>query len=114
MDLTLILIGIVALVLGAAIGWLLGSRGGEQGKATAQALRLQLDEVVKERDANRGAGHELAALKASQEERERSFAQQIESLREAKESLSAQFHEIARPAWMVVNVASSPSDLPSF
>jgi DNA recombination protein RmuC len=94
-EVTLILIGIVALVLGAAIGWLLGSRGGEQGKATAQALRLQLDEVVKERDANRGAGHELAALKASQEERERSFAQQIESLREAKESLSAQFHEIA-------------------
>jgi DNA recombination protein RmuC len=93
--LSLVLIAIVALALGAALGWLLGSRGGEQGKATAEALRLQLDEVVKERDANRGALQELAALKASQEERERSFAQQIEALKEAKESLSAQFHEIA-------------------
>ncbi|HEX6217736.1 MAG TPA: DNA recombination protein RmuC [Sphingomicrobium sp.] len=92
---TLILIGVVALLLGAAIGWLLGSRGGEQGRATAEALRLQLDEVVKERDAGRGALQELAALKAGQEERERSFAQQIEALKEAKESLSAQFHEIA-------------------
>ena len=94
MELTAILIGIVALLLGAAIGWLLGSRGGEQGKATAEALRLQLDEVVRERDANRGALQELAAVKASQEERERSFKAQMQSLREAKESLSAQFHEI--------------------
>ena len=94
MELTAILIGIVALLLGAAIGWLLGSRGGEQGKATAEALRLQLDEVVRERDANRGALQELAAVKASQEERERSFEAQMQSLREAKESLSAQFHEI--------------------
>jgi len=93
-ELTAILIGIVALLLGAAIGWLLGSRGGEQGKATAEALRLQLDEVVRERDANRGALQELAAVKASQEERERSFEAQMQSLREAKESLSAQFHEI--------------------
>jgi DNA recombination protein RmuC len=90
-----ILIAIVALALGAAIGWLLGSRGGEQGKATAEALRLQLDEVVKERDANRGALQELAAIRAGQEERERSFTQQIEALKDAKESLSAQFHEIA-------------------
>jgi len=93
-DLSLILIAIVALALGAALGWLLGSRGGEQGKATAEALRLQLDEVVKERDANRGAIQELAALKASCDERERSFEQQLIALREAKESLSAQFHEI--------------------
>jgi DNA recombination protein RmuC len=50
---------------------------------------------VKERDANRGAVSELAALKAAQQEREKAFAQQIEALKEAKESLSAQFHEIA-------------------
>jgi DNA recombination protein RmuC len=50
--------------------------------------------VVKERDANRSAATELLTMKAAQEERERSFQQQLESLREAKESLSAQFHEI--------------------
>ena len=94
MDTTFVILGVTALALGIALGWLLGSRGGEKGKATAEALRLQLDEVVKERDANRGAVQELAGLKASFDERERSFEQQLIALREAKESLSAQFHEI--------------------
>jgi DNA recombination protein RmuC len=59
-----------------------------------ESLRLQLDEVVRERDSNRGAVSELAALKAAQEEREKAFEQQIAALKEAKEGLSAQFHEI--------------------
>ncbi len=86
---------VVALVVGAVIGWLLGSRARRRRQADGRQLRLQLDEVVKERDVNRAAGSELAALKAAQEERERRFEQQIEALKEAKESLSAQFHEIA-------------------
>jgi DNA recombination protein RmuC len=86
---------LIALIVGAVIGWLIGSRSAAAGKQVTDNLRLQLDEVVKERDANRGAVSELAALKAGQEEREKSFAQQIEALKEAKESLSAQFHEIA-------------------
>ena len=63
-------------------------------RQTVENLRLQLDEVVKERDLNRAAAQDLAALKAGQEEREKSFQQQIEALKDAKESLSAQFHEI--------------------
>jgi DNA recombination protein RmuC len=86
---------IVALAVGALIGWLIGSRAAAGAKQTVESLRLQLDEVVRERDANRGALNELAALKAGQEERERSFQQQIAVLKDAKESLSAQFHEIA-------------------
>src|SRR3954449_11555418 len=85
----------LALVMGAVIGWLVGSRAAAGAKQTVDNLRLQLDEVVKERDANRGAGSELAALRAAQEEREKAFNQQIEALKDAKESLSAQFHEIA-------------------
>jgi DNA recombination protein RmuC len=88
-------VALVALVLGGVIGWLFGSRDGAGAKQTVENLRLQLDEVVKERDANRTAAQELAALRAAQEERERAFEQQIASLKEAKESLSAQFHEIA-------------------
>src|SRR6478672_12466704 len=95
MDATVLVFLVVALAVGALIGWLLGSREGAGAKQTIETLRLQLDEVVKERDANRSAGHELAALKAAQEEREKAFEQQIASLKEAKESLSAQFHEIA-------------------
>jgi DNA recombination protein RmuC len=95
MDATVLVFLVVALAVGALIGWLLGSREGAGAKQTIDTLRLQLDEVVRERDANRSAGHELAALKAAQEEREKAFEQQIAALKDAKESLSAQFHDIA-------------------
>src|SRR6185436_5372670 len=94
MDLSVILIVVIALGLGALIGWLVGSRAGAGGAQVIDSLRLQLDAVTEERDANRSAASELAILRAAQEERERSFEQPIEALREAKESLSAQFHEI--------------------
>src|SRR3954471_12576975 len=85
---------VVALAIGAVLGWLVGSRTAAGAKQTVDNLRLQLDEVVKERDANRDAVAELGALKAAQAEREKSFEQQIAALKDAKESLSAQFHEI--------------------
>src|SRR5881275_1125408 len=86
---------IVALLIGGVIGWLVGSRAAAGAKQTVDNLRLQLDEVVKERDINRAAVVELGALKAAQAERDKSFEQQIAALKDAKESLSAQFHEIA-------------------
>ncbi|MEO7276800.1 MAG: DNA recombination protein RmuC [Sphingomicrobium sp.] len=86
---------VVALLLGGALGWLWASREGAGAKQTVDHLRLQLDEVVRERDLNRLAVSELAGLKAAQAERERSFEQQLAALKDAKESLSAQFHEIA-------------------
>ena len=95
MDAAVVAFVVLALIVGAALGWLWASRDAAGAKQTVENLRLQLDEVVKERDANRGAASELAALKAALEEREKSFAQQIEALKDAKESLSAQFHEIA-------------------
>jgi DNA recombination protein RmuC len=95
MDTAVVAFVVIALAVGAALGWLWASREAAGAKQTLENLRLQLDEVVKERDANRGAVSELAALKAAQQEREKAFAQQIEALKEAKESLSAQFHEIA-------------------
>ena len=94
MDLSVFLIAVIALGLGALIGWLIGSRAGAGGVQVIDSLRLQLDAVTEERDANRSAASELAILRSAQEERERSFQQQLEALREAKESLSAQFHEI--------------------
>src|SRR5947208_15212163 len=86
---------VIALLIGGVIGWLVGSRAAAGAKQTVESLRLQLDEVVKERDSNRAAVAELGALKAAQAEREKSFEQQIAALKDAKESLSAQFHEIA-------------------
>ena len=95
MDAAIIAFVVIALGVGALIGWLLGSRDGAGAKQTVDNLRLQLDEVVRERDANRTAASDLAALRAAQDERERSFEQQLAALKDAKESLSAQFHEIA-------------------
>jgi len=88
-------LAILALVLGAVIGWLYASREAAGAKQTVGALRLQLDEVVKERDANRDAATKLAALEASQAERDRGFEARIQELVEAKEALSSQFSEIS-------------------
>jgi DNA recombination protein RmuC len=95
MDAAVLGFVVVALVIGGVIGWLVGSRAAAGARQTVDNLRLQLDEVVRERDLNRAAAGELGALKATHEEREKSFQQQIEALKDAKESLSAQFHEIA-------------------
>src|SRR5436305_13380878 len=95
MDATVIAFIVIALAAGALVGWLVGSRAAAGAKQTVDNLRLQLDEVVKQRDANRAAVAELGALKAGQAEREKSFEQQIAALKDAKESLSAQFHAIA-------------------
>ena len=86
---------IVALLLGGIIGWLVGGRAAAGAQQSLGNLRLQLDEALRERDANRGAVSELAALKAAQEERQKAFEQQVEALKEARESFSAQFQEIA-------------------
>jgi len=94
-DAMTIIVGLVALALGALIGWLFASRESAGAKQTVQSLRAQLDEVVLERDLNRDAATRLAALEASQLEREKGFEARIQELVEAKEALSAQFAEIS-------------------
>jgi DNA recombination protein RmuC len=94
-TLVIALLGLaLGLLIGAFIGWLWASREAASAKQAVENLRLQLDEVVKERDANRSASGELAALRATQEERERAFDLRIKELMDAKEALSAQFHEV--------------------
>lgn len=94
MSLAVVAFVIVALIVGVMIGWLYASLETARAKQTVDNLRLQLDEVAGERDANRGATSELAALKAAQEERDRSHEQRLKELIEAKDNLSAQFSEI--------------------
>ena len=95
MNATVIIVGLIALGLGFLIGWLLAGRQTAGTRQTVQSLRLQLDEVIKERDVNRDAATRLAALEAAQEERDRGFEARIKELIEAKEGLSAQFAEIS-------------------
>jgi DNA recombination protein RmuC len=94
MDATVIILFVVALGGGVLVGWLIGSRYGVGAKQTVESLRLQLNEVVKERDSNRSAVQELAALKAVQDERERAFEERLAELTAAREALTAQFAEV--------------------
>ena len=89
------IVGLVALGLGALIGWLFASRDAAAGTQTVQSLRFQLDEVIKERDANKEAATKHAALEASQLERDKAYEARIQELVQAKEALSAQFAEIS-------------------
>lgn len=84
----------LGLAFGAVLGWLWASREAAAAKQTVENLRLQLDEVVRERDAGKDAVNELAALRAMQEEREQGFQLRIKELIDAKESLTSQFAEI--------------------
>ncbi|MDQ3246441.1 MAG: DNA recombination protein RmuC, partial [Pseudomonadota bacterium] len=98
MDAALIAFILIGLLVGAAIGWLAGSRSAAAAKQVTENLRHQLDEVVRERDENRQAANDLSALRASQEERERSFEARLADIRaseeETKSRLAAQFAEV--------------------
>ncbi|WP_118857037.1 DNA recombination protein RmuC [Sphingomonas mesophila] len=96
-----IVVGVIALIVGAALGWLLGSRGGEQVTAVADSLRLQLDGVREERDSARGeverirsaselTQRELAALQADS----RNFEARLKDLQQSKDALIAQMREV--------------------
>lgn len=94
MDSSLIIVALIALALGGLIGWLLGNREAAGARQTVESLRSQLNGVVEERDTNRAAAQDLAALRATQGERERAFDEKIVELIKAREELSAQFAEV--------------------
>lgn len=94
MDAAVIAFVLVALIVGAALGWLLGTKQAAAAREVTESLRSQLNAVTEERDAARPALQELTALKAAQGERERAFEARMAELKEAKDLLSAQFSEI--------------------
>jgi DNA recombination protein RmuC len=92
-PLIVIIAVVFALLLGLAIGWIMGGRSAQGGAETAARLRATLDGVVVERDETKDR---LARLETSLSERERSFDAQLRTLGEAKNLLSAQFGEIGQ------------------
>ena len=94
MDVGLILAAIVALTVGAVIGWLVASRNSAGAAQTVENLRMQLNGVTAERDEARtsldSTARELAALQADA----RNFDQRMKDLAESKDALVAQFREI--------------------
>lgn len=92
-PLIVIAVVVLALLLGLAIGWLMGVRSARAGVDTFGSLRLMLDGVTVERDEARV---DLARIQTALIERERGFEEQKTALSEAKELLSAQFGEIGQ------------------
>ncbi|HET9458369.1 MAG TPA: DNA recombination protein RmuC [Sphingomicrobium sp.] len=95
MDAVLIVASAIAgLAIGSLIAWLYASRDSAAARQTVEALRLQLDGVVRERDEARAncdsASRELAALQADA----RNFDQRMKDLTESKDALIAQFRSI--------------------
>ena len=95
MNAAIIMVGIIALLAGTVIGWLYAGRETAAAKQAVDSLRRQLDEAARDRDANRDAAGRLAALEASQSERDKGFEARIKELIEAKDALSAQFAQIS-------------------
>ncbi len=98
MDAALIIFVVAALAIGGLIGWLLGARQSAGDRQSAQMLRLQLDEVILERDANNGAAHDLASLRAKQEERDLGHEKQLTELRAFENKIESRFGELAGKA----------------
>ncbi|MEP7316739.1 MAG: DNA recombination protein RmuC, partial [Sphingomicrobium sp.] len=101
MTLTFLLVGILGLAVGLALGWLMGIRGGEKGKATAEALRMQLGGVRDERDAARSeverirSAHDVATRELSAVQADaRNFDVRMKDLQESKDSLIAQMRAV--------------------
>ena len=94
MDVSLILAVIVALAVGALIGWLVAGRNSAGAAQTVENLRMQLNGVTAERDEARtnldSTSRELGALQADA----RNFDQRMKDLAESKDALIAQFREI--------------------
>lgn len=86
-------VGIVALLLGLAIGWFAGGRSVSGGAETVASMRLSLDSVIAERDEAR---IKLAQVETALTERERAFEDQLAAMAEAKEILAGQFSEISQ------------------
>ena len=98
MDASLIIVAIVALALGALIGWLLGSKSAAAAKEVTESLRSQLNSVIQERDVNRDAATKLAAMEAAQQERDRSFQERLEELRNLEAKVEGRFGDLAGKA----------------
>lgn len=98
MDPAFILFGIILLLAGGLAGWLLGTRRSSAALAVAEDRARQVPDLMSQLDEVRKtcgeAQTECARLGAAQEERERAFEQRLSELKEARESLSAQFSEV--------------------
>ena len=98
MSAATIIFVVIALVVGAVIGWLVGARGNAGTTARLSAVTEQRDralsDIDKEQERARSAEIALEGLRAGQQAEREAFEDRLKALSEAREQLSAQFSEI--------------------
>jgi DNA recombination protein RmuC len=100
MDVTVLLVGLVALVLGGLIGWLFAGRqaGGlkAQRDGLSERFKSAVTDLATESEARQAADRQLAALLAEQRARDEAHDAQIAQLKDAQAALTAQFREVGQ------------------
>ncbi len=100
MDASLLIVGIIALLLGGFIGWLLAGRQAGALKAERDGLserfRAAVTDLAAEAEARKAADLQLSALLAEQKARDAAHDAQIAQLRDAQAALTAQFREVGQ------------------
>ncbi|WP_447764988.1 DNA recombination protein RmuC [Sphingopyxis panaciterrae] len=100
MDIAAFLFALVALFIGALIGWLFAGRQSGSLKAERDGLSERFKSAVAdlagESEARQAADRQLAALLAEQRARDEAHDAQIAQLKDAQTALTAQFREVGQ------------------
>ena len=100
MDTPFLIVGVIALLLGSLIGWLLAGRQAGALKAERDGLserfKAAVTDLAAEAEARKAADLQLSALLAEQKARDAAHDAQIAQLRDAQAALTAQFREVGQ------------------
>ncbi|WP_374526132.1 DNA recombination protein RmuC [Sphingopyxis sp.] len=100
MDTPLLIVGVIALLLGGLIGWLLAGRQAGALKAErdglAERFKVAVTDLAAEAEARKAADLQLSALLAEQKARDAAHDAQIAQLQGAQAALTAQFREVGQ------------------
>lgn len=100
MDISLLLVSVAALAIGALIGWLFAGRQSGALKAERDGLserfKSAVTDLAAEAEARKAADIQLSALLAGQKEKDAAHDVQIKQLQDAQAALTAQFREVGQ------------------
>lgn len=100
MDFAALLFALVALAIGALIGWLFAGRQAGALKAErdslSERLKLAFTDLAAEAEARKVADLQLAGLVSEQRARDEAHDAQIAQLKDAQAALTAQFREVGQ------------------
>jgi len=100
MDFAALLFALVALAIGALIGWLFAGRQAGALKAErdslSERLKLAFTDLAAEAEARKAADLQLAGLVSEQRARDEAHDAQIAQLKDAQAALTAQFREVGQ------------------